>query len=256
MSEEKFTTLPAGFGYTEVVYDPTVAPGEEADYAIQPNAEMCVDQVGVYGPAGCELTQVTLPEAELSTSSRVLDVKSKLDPHQRRVPYGALILARARNTGAAPARLWVVASGTFKLGSDHETLCTLMRTVSPSKPKKFSVKRGDCASPMVLLPHAAKLLRVRVMADAPEGVLTVSAVQVANVNLVIGAAVPIEAFAGQGAALKSSPCDAGTRITIAVRCPEDAPSPEYAFTAELDVTARGVVTLKPPQDFFARSGEN
>ena len=54
MSEtEKFITLHAGFGsYGERVTDFTVMPKQEAQYAIQPLASMCIDQVRAYGPRG------------------------------------------------------------------------------------------------------------------------------------------------------------------------------------------------------------
>jgi hypothetical protein len=252
MSEtEKFITLHAGFGsYGERVTDFTVMPKQEAQYAIQPLASMCIDQVRAYGPRGSKprIVSVSLPEAEPITDVAADDVQvvRRLEVHQRTVETGGLIVACVRNDGDEPAKFSVVASGTCKDDDDSlsETLCALTRTPSPSKPTRFTLRRGEAMHNNTLLPHTARLLRVRIEADAPEGAITVSALQLANCNLLLGDSVPIEAFAGRGASMRSRVCGPGTRLTFIAGCSNDAPDGPMFFSVEYDITARGVA-LQP-----------
>lgn len=257
-TQEKTALLPSGYGVT-FSRDSTIMPGQEATFAIQPNASLTVNTVALYGRRGSRLRLVSieLPEAEPLTELTsdvdspalfTASIAGRLPVAERRVPTSALLSATVRNDGPEPEKAAVVAHGTWSFNQPSDKtwdgICALSPMTTKRELKKHVLKPGGGFSEATLLPFTTCLVRTRITSDAPPGMLTVSAVQVANVNLLLGANVPVEAFA-QGAATRTQPCRAGSYLTTCMALSDACPS-NVTFTVEYEVLARGEAKLDEP----------
>jgi hypothetical protein len=227
-----------------------LAPGQEGLYALQPNANFTADVLHLFGAkplkvVSLELPMLSEPITDIAAVQIGYDLRGKLEPHERHVRTCERVELVLRNDSKEAVRPSPTLQGRFKMSSDGpewDSLFTLARQPDRSLDLKVPLHSTIC------LPFATELLSVKVSSNAPRGKLFVHAVQLGNVNLIIGGSVPIEAFE-DGAPMKAPPCDAGTFVTLTLG-PDSEGDPkahEYTVRAEVEVLTRGQVDVRPPR---------
>jgi hypothetical protein len=122
-------------------------------------------------------------------------------------------------------------------------LCALLPRGNPSKAGVLTVSSQSGAQTLVHPPYDTPIVGVRMKTSAPQGTVRVTCVQVANVNLLIGGDVPIEAFAyPDGAPLRSCVVDPACRFSISLVSSHDEP---VEVEAEYLILPRGAAKPEP-----------
>jgi hypothetical protein len=248
MSQKRTVTIP--FVATGPRPSELLAPKEQGLYALQPSANLWVDALHLFGGEPLTVVSLQLPMVEEPITDLVAgphgrDLRGQLEPHQRLVRTCERVELVLYNDGKEAVRPSPTFQGRFKLSSDGPdwgSLFTLTR-----QPEKCLDLRLPLHSTF-RLPFATELLSVKVTSNAPKGKLFVHAVQLGNVNLLVGDSVPVEAFEN-GAAMRAPPCDAGTYVTLTLGPGSDGDpkAHEYTVRAEVELLARGQVDPRPPQ---------